>query len=48
MVEGQEGASWSQWLAIARACEVQVSPTLWRSDHYMPLDSGPRADALDA
>lgn len=48
MVEGQEGVSWPQWLAIARACEEHGIGTLWRSDHYMPLDGGPPADALDA
>lgn len=49
MVEGQEGVSWPQWLAIARACEEHGIRTLLRSDHYMPLDDGaPPADALDA
>ena len=48
MVEGQEGVSWPQWLAIARACEANGVGTLLRSDHYMPLDGGPPGDALDA
>jgi alkanesulfonate monooxygenase SsuD/methylene tetrahydromethanopterin reductase-like flavin-dependent oxidoreductase (luciferase family) len=48
MIEGQEGVSWPQWLAIARACEEHGVRTLFRSDHYMPLDGGPPADALDA
>jgi alkanesulfonate monooxygenase SsuD/methylene tetrahydromethanopterin reductase-like flavin-dependent oxidoreductase (luciferase family) len=47
MVEGQEGVSWPQWLAIARACEEHGVGTLLRSDHYMPLDGG-EGDALDA
>ncbi len=48
MVEGQEGVSWAQWVALARACEEHGIGTLLRSDHYMPLDGGPPADALDA
>ena len=48
MVEGQEGVSWPQWLALARACEENRVGTLLRSDHYMPLDGGPPGDALDA
>ena len=48
MIEGQEGVSWPQWLALAGACEEHGVGTLLRSDHYMPLDGGPPADALDA
>ena len=48
MIEGQEGVSWPQWLAIARGCEEHGIATLLRSDHYMPLDGGPPGDALDA
>ena len=48
MIEGQEGVSWPQWLALARACEEHGVGTLLRSDHYMPLDGGPPGDALDA
>ena len=48
MVEGQEGVTWQQWLAIARACEEHGVGTLLRSDHYMPLDGFPERPALDA
>src|SRR5688500_13389568 len=49
MVEGQEGVSWPQWLAIARACEEHGVGTLVRSDHYMPLgDDDREGEALDA
>src|SRR3954464_6491662 len=36
MIEGQEGVTWPQWLAIADACERHGIPTLFRSDHYLP------------
>lgn len=49
MIEGQEGVSWDQWLALARACERFGIPALFRSDHYLNLDGrDPRRDALDA
>ena len=35
MVEGQEGVSWEQWLALAEACERHRVGTLFRSDHYI-------------
>ncbi len=38
MIEGQEGVTWPDWLALARACETHGIPTLFRSDHYMNLD----------
>jgi F420-dependent oxidoreductase-like protein len=38
MIEGQEGVTWPQWLAVAQACEYYGIPTLFRSDHYMNLD----------
>jgi alkanesulfonate monooxygenase SsuD/methylene tetrahydromethanopterin reductase-like flavin-dependent oxidoreductase (luciferase family) len=34
MVEGQEGVSWDQWLALADACERLGFEGLFRSDHY--------------
>jgi F420-dependent oxidoreductase-like protein len=48
MIEGQEGVSWEDWLALARACEAHGVPGLFRSDHYLNL--GGRADrgSLDA
>ncbi|MBA2361574.1 MAG: LLM class flavin-dependent oxidoreductase [Actinobacteria bacterium] len=35
MVEGQEGVSWDQWLALAEACERHGIETMFRSDHYL-------------
>jgi F420-dependent oxidoreductase-like protein len=49
MIEGQEGVSWEQWLALAAACEQHGIPALFRSDHYMNLDGrDPERAALDA
>ena len=49
MIEGQEGVSWSQWLALAQACERHGIPSLLRSDHYMNLDGQhPERGSLDA
>jgi F420-dependent oxidoreductase-like protein len=38
MIEGQEGVTWAQWRALARACEESGISTLFRSDHYQNLD----------
>jgi F420-dependent oxidoreductase-like protein len=35
MIEGQEGVTWEQWLALADACETHGVGTLFRSDHYI-------------
>ncbi len=49
MIEGQEGVSWPEWVALARACEEHRIPALFRSDHYMNLDGQhPERVALDA
>jgi F420-dependent oxidoreductase-like protein len=49
MIEGQEGVTWPQWLALAEACERHGIPTLFRSDHYMNLDGQhPERGSLDA
>ncbi len=49
MIEGQEGVTWPQWIAIARACEEHGITTLFRSDHYLNLDGErPARSALDA
>jgi F420-dependent oxidoreductase-like protein len=49
MIEGQEGVSWEQWLALAQACERHGIPALFRSDHYLNLDGRePTHDAFDA
>ena len=37
MVEGQEGVSWEEWVALARACEEEGLDGLFRSDHYLPI-----------
>src|ERR671925_328467 len=34
MVEGQEGVSWEEWLALAEACEQHGIEAMFRSDHY--------------
>jgi alkanesulfonate monooxygenase SsuD/methylene tetrahydromethanopterin reductase-like flavin-dependent oxidoreductase (luciferase family) len=47
MIEGQEGVSWDDWLALAEACEEHGVEALFRSDHYLsPTD--PTRAALDA
>jgi F420-dependent oxidoreductase-like protein len=49
MIEGQEGVSWQQWLALAQACEQHGITTLYRSDHYLNLDGKhPERGSLDA
>jgi len=49
MIEGQEGVSWDQWVALATGCEEHGIPTLFRSDHYMNLDGQhPERGSLDA
>ena len=49
MIEGQEGVSWPQWVALAKACEEHGIPSLFRSDHYLNLDGAhPERAALDA
>jgi alkanesulfonate monooxygenase SsuD/methylene tetrahydromethanopterin reductase-like flavin-dependent oxidoreductase (luciferase family) len=47
MIEGQEGVTWDDWAALARACEEYGVEALFRSDHYL---SGvePGRPALDA
>ena len=47
MVEGQEGVSWEQWLALADACEEHGIEALFRSDHYLSQTDPGRA-ATDA
>jgi len=48
MIEGQEGVSWEQWVAIARTCEATGFHGLFRSDHYLSFDDPPERGALDA
>ena len=35
MIEGQEGVTWADWVALAAACEEHGVEALFRSDHYV-------------
>jgi len=48
MIEGQEGVTWEQWLALARAAEDANLEGLFRSDHYRSIVRGDPAGSLDA
>jgi F420-dependent oxidoreductase-like protein len=49
MIEGQQGVTWRQWMALARACEAHGVPGLFRSDHYLELSGEhPEQGSLDA
>ena len=49
MIEGQEGVTWPQWIALADACERSGLEGLFRSDHYRSVDDeGPALGSLDA
>jgi alkanesulfonate monooxygenase SsuD/methylene tetrahydromethanopterin reductase-like flavin-dependent oxidoreductase (luciferase family) len=48
MIEGQEGVTWKQWLALARACEESGIEALFRSDHYQSVFQDSTRAALDA
>jgi F420-dependent oxidoreductase-like protein len=48
MIEGQEGVTWAQWVALARACEEHGIPKLFRSDHYLNLGGVADRGSLDA
>ena len=48
MIEGQEGVTWPQWLALAHAAEEAQLDTLFRSDHYRSISRGDPNGALDA
>jgi len=47
MIEGQEGVTWEEWLALAQACERSGVEAMFRSDHYSGFhgDSGGSLDA---
>src|SRR4051812_1900410 len=47
MIEGQEGVTWPQWAALARACEEAGLEGMFRSDHYTGFHGGPDG-SLDA
>src|SRR5437764_11224095 len=47
MIEGQEGVTWDDWVALADACEENGVEAMFRSDHYSSgFDEG--RPALDA
>jgi F420-dependent oxidoreductase-like protein len=48
MIEGQEGVTWPQWVALARACEETGIEGLFRSDHYRSLFDVSGRGSLDA
>jgi F420-dependent oxidoreductase-like protein len=48
MVEGQEGVSWDEWLALAAACESAGLDGLFRSDHYLSVIGRQDRISLDA
>lgn len=48
MIEGQEGVTWEQWVALARTCEEHGIGALFRSDHYNGLMGDETRDATDA
>jgi F420-dependent oxidoreductase-like protein len=48
MIEGQEGVTWPQWLALAQACEAHGVPALFRSDHHLNLEGRAERGSLDA
>jgi F420-dependent oxidoreductase-like protein len=39
MIEGQEDVTWEEWRAIAAACEDHGLSGLFRSDHYLSVES---------
>jgi F420-dependent oxidoreductase-like protein len=48
MIEGQEGVTWADWVALAEACERLGFEALFRSDHYLSLDGQDGRGSLDA
>ena len=48
MIEGQQGVTWDDWLALARDCERLGFETLFRSDHYGNDWDAPFLGSLDA
>ena len=48
MIEGQEGVSWEQWVALAAAAEDAGIEALFRSDHYLSLEAPGEQASLDA
>lgn len=48
MIEGQEGVTWEDWVALAEACERSEVGTMFRSDHYLSVDDRRERGSLDA
>jgi len=48
MIEGQEGVTWEDWLALAGATEELGFEALFRSDHYGPVATREERGSLDA
>ena len=48
MIEGQEGVTWDQWIALAEAAEDAKLEGLYRSDHYRSMGNDDEAGSLDA
>src|SRR3954453_3676578 len=47
MIEGQEGVTWQQWVALAQTAEQAGIEALFRSDHYSTV-AGRSGGSLDA
>ena len=48
MIEGQEGVTWDQWVALGQTTERAGLEGLFRSDHYRSIARGEPAGSLDA
>jgi F420-dependent oxidoreductase-like protein len=48
MIEGQEGVTWDDWVALAQACERSGLEGLFRSDHYSSVFGDEHRGSLDA
>jgi F420-dependent oxidoreductase-like protein len=48
MIEGQEGVSWEEWVALALGCEEHGFEGLFRSDHYVSFSRPADFGSLDA
>lgn len=48
MIEGSEGVTWPEWVALAQASEDAGLDGLFRSDHYSSLIRGDPAGPFDA
>jgi alkanesulfonate monooxygenase SsuD/methylene tetrahydromethanopterin reductase-like flavin-dependent oxidoreductase (luciferase family) len=47
MIEGQEGVTWDDWVALGQACERSGVEAMFRSDHYSGFHSD-EGGSLDA